>query len=200
MFGKKKKPVEKAWETTEVFGRQLGDWANEIGSQVQNFAGKAADKAKDYSAQGKKWAEPHINDANKRVHEVSADAQHRWESDILPRLNAAADAARKEAGKNTDLKSKIVAVSGATSQALQTPPKKKRGKKFGWILVTAATAGLGYLVWKRSQPVEDPWAEAYWENIAAEDAAKEAAVAHEEAVVAEEEAAEAIDNAIDENK
>ena len=34
--------------------------------------------------------------------------------------------------------------------------------------------GAAYLLWKRSQPVEDPWAEAYWEDVTEETAAEPA--------------------------
>jgi len=28
-----------------------------------------------------------------------------------------------------------------------------------------AVAGAGYILWKRSQPIEDPWAEEYWADL-----------------------------------
>ena len=33
----------------------------------------------------------------------------------------------------------------------------------------AAAAGAGYGLWKRSQPIEDPWAEDYWADLEVED-------------------------------
>ncbi|WAL39650.1 hypothetical protein BRM1_10310 [Brevibacterium sp. BRM-1] len=43
--------------------------------------------------------------------------------------------------------------------AKQTKPKSKAG--FGmwlfWILLTGAVGGIGYYIWKKAQPVEDPW-------------------------------------------
>ena len=35
--------------------------------------------------------------------------------------------------------------------------------------LTAAAAGAGYVLWKRSQPIEDPWAEDYWADLEVED-------------------------------
>lgn len=183
MFGKKKKSPVQDWQSTEVFGRQLSDWASELSDQADALV----NRAKVYTKQGKKWAEPrieqgrkwaepHLKNANKKFHEFSDEATTRWEGDYRPRLEAAVAAAKTEAGKKTDLKTKIAGVSSAASTALTEPPKKKsKGKKFGWGLVVVATAGISYVIWKRSKPVEDPWAEAYWENIAAEDAAKDAA-------------------------
>ena len=36
------------------------------------------------------------------------------------------------------------------------------GRTLGWLTVATVAAGAAYVVWKRSQPVEDPWAEEYW--------------------------------------
>ena len=30
---------------------------------------------------------------------------------------------------------------------------------------TAAVAGAGYLAWRRSQPIDDPWADEYWADL-----------------------------------
>ena len=35
-------------------------------------------------------------------------------------------------------------------------------KTLGWIVVAGGAAAAAYVVWRRSQPVEDPWAEEYW--------------------------------------
>lgn len=40
----------------------------------------------------------------------------------------------------------------------------KSKKPFFWVLVTGLLAVAGYVLWQRSQPVEDPWAEEYWED------------------------------------
>lgn len=218
MFGKKKIPVGKT-QSTE-FGRKVGDLADILGKGAIDLADKAAHYSKEYTKQGKKWAGPKLDEASKvyhnvadeagkrykdisseagkRYHDISDEAISRWEKDLLPRFQAAIDAAKTEAGKDGDLKTKALAVSSATSKALQTPPKtktKKAGRFLGWTAVLASTAGIGYLIWKRSQPVEDPWAEAYWENIAAEDAA--ASPLADETVVADPVEAEvALDEAI----
>ena len=183
MFGKKKKAPVQDWQSTEVFGRQLSDWASELSDQADTLVNRAKVYTKQGRKwaeprleQGKKWVEPHLKNANKKLHDFSDEATTRWEDDYKKRLEAALAAAKAEAGKNTDLKSKVASVSTAATTALSEPPKKKSGlKKLGWLVVSGATLGIGYVIWKRSKPVEDPWAEAYWENIAAEDAAKDAA-------------------------
>lgn len=199
MFGKKKTAPELAKSQTgelgEVLGRQLSEWADLLGTRAggmgehaKNFAQKAtgeanvyatraSKQAKRYADQGAKWAAPKIENASRKAQDFTHTASDMWENDYLPRLRAAAEAAREEAGKGGDLKTRAQAISEASAKALTTPPQpeKKRSRRFGWLLVVASAAGIGYFVWKRSQPVEDPWAEAYWEDIAADDAAVRAA-------------------------
>ena len=194
MFGKKKTAPALAKSQTgelgEVLGRQVSEWADLLGTRAGSlgenakhfaekasgeanvYATRASKQAKRYADQGTKWAAPKIENASRKAQDLTHTASDAWEHEYLPRLKAAADAAREEAGKDADLKSKAVAISEASSKALKNPPKPvKKRRRFGWMVVAAGAAGVGYLVWKRSQPVEDPWAEAYWEDIAAEDAA-----------------------------
>lgn len=205
MFGKKKTAPQLAksqsGELGEVLSRQIGEWADLIGSrtgslsesakhfaekagaEASTYAHKASKQAKHYADQGAKWAAPRVETASRKAQELTETASDRWERDVLPRIQAATDAAREEAGKDGSLKDKAVAVSTATSKALQAPPEPKKSRKFGWVLVGVATAGVGYLIWKRNQPIEDPWAEAYWEDIVAEDAAAQAAASGEGATI-----------------
>ncbi|AZN30311.1 hypothetical protein EJO69_08335 [Flaviflexus salsibiostraticola] len=198
MFGKKKSAPELAKSQTgelgDVLSRQAHEWAEllgtragslsehakhfaeKAGSEANVYATRASKQAKRYADHGAKWAAPKIETASRRAQDATHHAGEMWEQDYLPRLRAAAEAARIEAAKEGDLKSRAQAISAASSKALTTPPaKKRRGMRFGWLVVAASAAGIGYVVWKRSQPVEDPWAEAYWEDIAAEDAAARAA-------------------------
>lgn len=197
MFGKKKTAPALAKSQTgelgEVLGRQASEWAEllgtragKFGEQAKHVAEKASDEAnvyavragkhaKRYADQGAKWATPKIESASRKAQDFTHTAGDTWEQDYLPRLRAAADAARVEAGKDADLKSKALAISEASTKALKEQPKPvKKRRRFGWMVVAAGAVGVGYLIWKRSQPVEDPWAEAYWEDIAAEDAATRA--------------------------
>lgn len=200
MFGQKKTAPALAKSQTgelgEVLSRQLGEWADllgtragglseyakHVGENTKHFAEKASGEAnvyatraskqaKRYADQSAKWAAPKIENASRKAQDATHNASEVWEQEYLPRLRAAAEAAREEAAKDADLKTKALAISEASSKALKTQPKQKKKCKLGWALVAASAAGIGYFVWKRNQPIEDPWAEAYWEDIAAEDAA-----------------------------
>ena len=34
-----------------------------------------------------------------------------------------------------------------------------------FLILAALAGGIGYLLYRRSQPVDDPWAEEYWEDV-----------------------------------
>ncbi|MDK8299774.1 MAG: hypothetical protein QP772_02605, partial [Actinomycetaceae bacterium UMB1218B] len=38
-------------------------------------------------------------------------------------------------------------------------------RAIGWTALATTVAGAGYVLWKRSQPIEDPWAEEYWADL-----------------------------------
>lgn len=50
-------------------------------------------------------------------------------------------------------------------------------KGLGVASLVAAAAGAVFVLYKRSQPVEDPWAEEYWSEVEAEDEEEEAPAA-----------------------
>lgn len=175
--------ADKAKYYSEHYSKASKKWAgpklDEASKRYHELAGEAGKRYHELADEaGKRYADL-SSEASKRYADYSSEAVNRWEKDLLPRLQAAVEAAKSEAGKDTDLRTKITNLSSETSKALTTAPKQTKTKKFGkfvgWTTVLASAAGIGYLIWKRSQPVEDPWAEAYWENIAAEDKAAAAA-------------------------
>lgn len=95
---------------------------------------------------------------------------------IIPRVvaamqeaaRAAAETGSQVASAAADKLDDVAAtVVSATEQVVDSPVKKSGnvGKTIGWIAAGAATAAAGYLVWRRTKPLDDPWAEEYWEDI-----------------------------------
>lgn len=122
----------------------------------------AADKAAAAAVKAHEAAEgakPHIQ----QMHDRMLD-------DYLPRINRAAAEAYSAAqteGAVLDRARKALDVSHA---ALVTPTMKARKPRrflraIGLTALSAGLAGAGYVLWKRSQPIEDPWAEEYWADI-----------------------------------
>ena len=52
-------------------------------------------------------------------------------------------------------------------KALAKARKSNSSSKGGIIalLIAAAVGAAGYVAWRRTKPVEDPWAEEYWEDV-----------------------------------
>lgn len=156
--------------------------AGELKDAVAVGAIKALDTASDLTRSGVETAKPKVLHAAKETIKMatpmldSAGAQAvkltesateklgRFHQDMLddylPRINQAVeDAAAKASGVPMKAETTIAAVE-------KQPKKRHRGRKFvKWTLIGAGIAGIGYLLWRRSQPIEDPWAEEYWSDL-----------------------------------
>lgn len=166
--------------------------AKDAGSLIGEGASELGKRAVDYLEAGKQWAEPRVHDAVEDIKSGAESARKQtvkfaapkieaatdaikpkldtaYESivdDYLPRIQAAMhDAAAAAEGKGS-LDKKAKKAGKAAKKALTTSQKKKGGvgRTLGWILVGTLAAGAGYLLWRRTQPIEDPWAEEYWND------------------------------------
>ncbi|MFW0162867.1 MULTISPECIES: hypothetical protein [Actinomyces] len=133
------------------------------------------------------WAAPHVSkaaggvaraakDAQERLEPVVHEARYRVVEDYIPRAQRAAVAAQAAAGTDGTLTERAQRVAvAAKSAALEVPVKKQKKhrvlKTLGWLAVAGAAAAGAYVVWRRSQPVEDPWAEEYWADSTEDEAA-----------------------------
>ncbi|MCI7551999.1 MAG: hypothetical protein PUK40_04120 [Actinomycetaceae bacterium] len=161
------------------------------GDVLQTFAQRAADAVDD----AREWAAPKLAEAAEKLAPVAQDARERVmdatsaatvraqdaadlvRTDYLPRAKRAAGAVVAEAkGGSGDLKGRTKDIVKAARKELEKPAKKSHKVRnfFLSVLGIGAAAGAGYYLWKKSQPVEDPWAESYWEDVAMPEAAEEA--------------------------
>lgn len=157
--------AEKAGEVA----RDTSDWAEphvdaawtKISPKVKDAQKYLSHKADKTWRESVKFAAPKIESGSRAVRPAIDTAHDKVVGDYLPRLEHAMQAANKAA-----MSQKSAGKAGkATQKALAEPTKKRRGKKvLAWIAVSAAAAGAGYYLWKRTQPTEDPWAEEYWQN------------------------------------
>lgn len=134
------------------------------------------------------WAAPRVNRARADLTRAAKDAQGRLEpvveearvrvvGDYIPRAQRAALAAQAAAQGEGTLSERAQRVAvAAKNAALEVPVKQKKHpvlKTLGWLALAGAVAGAAYVVWRRSQPVEDPWAEEYWADSDEEEAVEE---------------------------
>ncbi|HZK06408.1 MAG TPA: hypothetical protein VFC82_11285 [Actinomycetaceae bacterium] len=206
-----------AWASPQV--KKAQKWAEPKVKGAQAWAGPKVDKAQ-------KWAGPKVEEARKNVVKAAAPrieaaaasgvdlvdkTSHKLTDDVLPRIQKSMHDAAAAVGA-VEVPTGRCAARKARKNARQAEKKlskelqkasgePRRGRRIlGWTLVGSAAAGAGYLLWRRSQPVEDPWAEEYWQKDieapvqAAEDVAEDVKEAAEGAV---EEAADKVEDAVE---
>ena len=155
------------------------------------YAGKVAVKAADLVGAGVDWAAPRaqaaltraidraapaVESAAARAKSVVEHAGPAIESaranlveDYLPRASRAVNQAGNALSAPGPLSERARRAKEVSTVALTTPTPKVRKRRFlravGLAALAATAAGVGYVLWKRSQPIEDPWAEEYWADL-----------------------------------
>lgn len=155
------------------------------------YAGKVAVKAADLANMGVDWAAPRaqaalnsaIEHATPAIETAAARAQAAAASagpaienarehlvdDYLPRASLAVNQAGAALSARGPLSDRARRATEASALALTTPTRKRRKcrvlRVLGLTALVGAVAGAGYILWKRSQPIEDPWAEEYWADL-----------------------------------
>ncbi|MDO4259287.1 MAG: hypothetical protein Q4C87_07185 [Actinomycetaceae bacterium] len=179
-------------KTSNIDTDKLRTEALQLRDAVAVHAGRVAVKAADLAEQGIDWAAPRAqaalesaisratpiienaadraSDAADKAKPLIADARERVVEDYIPRLSRAVEESGQALQTEGTLLKRADAIRRASTSALATPTVKVRRKRrflraLGWTAATAAAAGVAYLVWKRSQPIEDPWAEEYWADL-----------------------------------
>ncbi|MEE6294873.1 hypothetical protein [Georgenia wangjunii] len=169
---------------TEIEADKYRRQAIELSHALSEQAGKAGATAAALADQGKLWASsvaapkldrawrdsvkataPRVEAVAERARPAVDHARDILVDDYIPRLQKAMqDAARAASGEDS-LGGKASKAGKAAQKALSKPPSShSTAKTVGWILVGTAAAGTGYLLWRRTQPVDDPWAEEYWDD------------------------------------
>lgn len=87
-------------------------------------------------------------------------------TDLLPRAQAVNEAVSKAVTGDGTIAEKVSKASEGVKSAMN--PKKKCPIRHPWlttILLTGVAAVAGFILYSRTRPVEDPWAEESWEDI-----------------------------------
>ena len=133
------------------------------------YAGKVAVRAADLANQGVDWAAPRAQAAAAHAGPAIENARGHLVDDYLPRAALAVNQASAALTARGSLSDRARRASEVSAAALTTPTRKRRKcrflRAFGLTALVGAVAGAGYILWKRSQPIEDPWAEEYWADL-----------------------------------
>lgn len=145
-------------------GEELATKATNLAEQGIDWASPRAQKLWDETV---KVTAPKLEEAADKVRPYLDNVHDKVVDDYLPRIEVAAREAQKAASQDGSLVERATRAGEVTRQTLAKPaPKKRRfGRVLGWTLIGTAAAGAGYLLWRRSQPIEDPWAEEYWADL-----------------------------------
>ena len=147
---------------------KLRNEALQLRDAVAVHAGRVAVKATELAEQGIDWAAPRAQAAlNEAIDRATPLVE-----DYIPRIQRAVhEGGAALTADGTPLLERARHASEASQVALTTPTKKVIVKKhrflraIGWTALAGTVAGAGYVLWKRSQPIEDPWAEEYWADL-----------------------------------
>ena len=156
---------------TDQIRSEVATLAESLGERAERVAGRAAE-----------WVAPTVDRARtsadrlakeavgaaKEATSAAKEAQQRIEvlsEETRLRAGRAASAARTAIEAPGSVTERAQRATVAAVNAVQKPaPRKCRRalKTLCWLTVAGVAAGTAYVVWRRSQPVEDPWAEEYW--------------------------------------
>ncbi|MDO4665555.1 MAG: hypothetical protein Q4A71_05060 [Actinomycetaceae bacterium] len=190
MFGRK----SGAQKTVDSVRDHAHDWIDAAADFVAPKVDQAAKAAKPvYDEAVKRFEDdvvPLVVDANKKVREeviptLEKKAQKASEearktalkvaaNPKVQEVRAAADSALsslmdKPVPSKKELKKATKAARKAAKKAAKSQRKGlcpcRGGKGVLCVLFAAIAGGTGYVLWRRSRPVEDPWAEEYWEDV-----------------------------------
>lgn len=159
-----------AGKAAREFAEQGKDWATPKVEAAMDWAGPRVEKA--WKA-GVTATAPKLATAAGRSRDAVDVAHDKLVDDVLPKVIAALEDAAMAAKSGADnVQSQVHSAAGKAEKALKQQEKaakggSKFGKTLGWVLVGSAVAGVGVLVWRRTQPVDDPWAEEYWDDAVA---------------------------------
>jgi hypothetical protein len=175
-------------EHAAAFGHTVGERAADAGRKATALAYHGKDWAEPRVGAAREWASPKVEHAWREGVKVAAPkvesaasaakpavegAHDKIVEEYLPKLVAAVNAAAAAAASAADkveerVDKRLDAIAGAAHRVTAPPVKVTHPVRntVGWVLVGAAVAGGGYLLWKRTKPIDDPWAEEYWDDVA----------------------------------
>lgn len=118
------------------------------------------------ATQGKDYVAPKVEEISKKVAEEMSprveELSRKVSEELMPKVTDAAQVVR---GQLADVAAESTAKLQKMGVIATPEPKKKSRKGLIVLLLAAVMATVALVLWRRAQPVEDPWAEEYWEDI-----------------------------------
>jgi ElaB/YqjD/DUF883 family membrane-anchored ribosome-binding protein len=149
---KLREAADKARPQVEALADRAEEFAEKARPQVEALADKASDQVQ-------AWAdklESYRPEATERAGKFASNAASSLAGAETPKL--VDDIATRLTGDKKAMKKARKALAKA-GKRIEKDTRKSGGGKAAlvWTLVIGSAAGIGYYVWKKAQPVEDPW-------------------------------------------
>lgn len=156
--------IESLGEAALRHGEELVSKATQLAEQGYEWA---APKAQSLYEDTVTYVAPKIEEAAVKVRPYLDNVHDKVVDDYLPRIEEAAREAQRAFSEDGSIAEKVTKATDVAVETLKTPKKRRfrAGRAALWTLGTAAVAGAGYLAWRRSQPIDDPWADEYWADL-----------------------------------
>ncbi|WP_166968624.1 hypothetical protein [Brevibacterium atlanticum] len=150
---KLREAADKARPQVEALAERAEEFAEKARPQVEALADKANDQVH-------AWAdklESYRPEATERAGKFASNAANSLAAAETPKL--VDDLAVRLTGDKKAMKKARKALGKAGKRIQKDTARKSGGGKAAlvWTLVIGSAAGIGYYVWKKAQPVEDPW-------------------------------------------
>ena len=150
---KLREAADKARPQVEALAGKAEEFAEKARPQVEALADKA-------NGQVHSWAdklESYRPEATERAGKFASNAASSLSAAETPKLID--DLAVRLTGDKKAMKKARKALANAGKRIEKDTARKSGGGKAAlvWTLVIGSAAGIGYYVWKKAQPVEDPW-------------------------------------------
>jgi hypothetical protein len=144
--------ADKARPQVDALAEKAEEFAEKARPQVEAFAEKANDQVHSWADK----LEAYRPEATERAGKFASNAASSLANVETPKV--VDDLAVRLTGDKKAMKKARKALHGASKKIQKDTARKSSGKTaIVWTLVIGSAAGIGYYVWKKAQPVEDPW-------------------------------------------
>ncbi|MCU4297221.1 hypothetical protein D3I60_09025 [Brevibacterium permense] len=150
---KLREAADKARPQVEALAGKAEEFAEKARPQVEALADKANHRVHDWADK----LESYRPEATERAGKFASNAATSLSAAETPKLID--DLAVRLTGDKKAMKKARKALANAGKRIEKDTARKSGGGKAAlvWTLVIGSAAGIGYYVWKKAQPVEDPW-------------------------------------------
>ena len=148
-------------EVADRVRAQAGPRLQELSEQGRDRAAQASERVSEYSTKAASDASKRFADTSSQVAGLLASASApKGVEEFVGRVTGDKKAIKKAQKAAAKRAKELSKQASKTSKELAKSNKKSNGWNWVvWVLALGAIGAIGYFVWKKLQPVNDPWSE-----------------------------------------